>query len=180
MTRHRPLPSPPVYDGSRWAGAGPCRATDQRETCPTEASQSGGVGSYRGRFFARGALTAARRIKPTSPHCRSARQPNPGRRSTYRCGDSVQTTGTSSFCCPRTVLELPGSLAALSPFRPHVWVAPETNRRSGSAAKVRAASIRTRLFGGRSATTTQPMTPNANRAAATIQGSRSMASFFWR
>ena len=27
------------------------------------------------------------------------------------------------FCCPRTVLELPGSLAALSPFRPHVWVA---------------------------------------------------------
>ena len=43
------------------------------------------------------ALTAARRIKPTSPHCRSARQPNPGRRSTYRRGDFVQTTGTSSF-----------------------------------------------------------------------------------
>src|ERR1700730_11930631 len=42
-------------------------------------------------------LTAARRIKPTSPHCRSARQPNPGRRSTYRRGDSVQTTGTSSL-----------------------------------------------------------------------------------
>jgi hypothetical protein len=42
------------------------------------------------------ALTAAHRIKPTSPRCRSARQPNPGRRSTYRCGDSVQTIGTSS------------------------------------------------------------------------------------
>src|SRR6266849_9619886 len=41
-------------------------------------------------------LTAARRIKPTSPRCRSVRQPNPGRRSTYRRGDSVQTTGTSS------------------------------------------------------------------------------------
>src|SRR5258708_31593053 len=41
-------------------------------------------------------LTAARRIKPTSPRWRSVRQPNPGRRSTYRRGDSVQTTGTSS------------------------------------------------------------------------------------
>ena len=46
----------------------------------------------------------------------------------------------------------------------------ETNRRSGSAAKVRAASIRTGLFGGRSATKTQVMTPNANTAAAIIQG----------
>src|SRR4029077_12130470 len=44
------------------------------------------------------ALTAVHRIKPTSPRCRSARQPNPGRDSTYRCGDSVQTTGTSSNC----------------------------------------------------------------------------------
>ena len=33
---------------------------------------------------------------PDQPRCRSARQPNPGRRSTYRRGDSVQTTGTSS------------------------------------------------------------------------------------
>ena len=56
----------------------------------------------------------------------------------------------------------------------------EANRRSGSAAKVRAASIRTGLFGGRPATTTQPMTPNASRAAAIIQGSRTMASSFGR
>src|SRR3954467_4734985 len=42
------------------------------------------------------ALTARRRIKPTSLRCPSAWQPNPGRRSTYRCGDSVQTTGTTS------------------------------------------------------------------------------------
>ncbi|WP_347338984.1 IS110 family transposase [Bradyrhizobium frederickii] len=43
------------------------------------------------------ALTAAHRIKPTSPRCRSARQPNPGRGSTYRRGYSVQTTGASSM-----------------------------------------------------------------------------------
>src|SRR5262249_10259484 len=41
-------------------------------------------------------LTAARRIKPTSPRCHSAWQPNLGRGSTYRCGKSVQTTGPSS------------------------------------------------------------------------------------
>ena len=42
------------------------------------------------------ALTARHPIKPTSPRCQSAWQPNPGRRSTYRCGDSVQTTETTS------------------------------------------------------------------------------------
>src|ERR1700693_1254014 len=42
------------------------------------------------------ALTKRRRIKPTSPRCPSAWQPNPGRGSTYRRGDSVQTTGTTS------------------------------------------------------------------------------------
>jgi uncharacterized protein DUF3489 len=42
------------------------------------------------------ALTAPHPIKPTSPRCRSARQPNLGRGSTYRCGKSVQTTGTTS------------------------------------------------------------------------------------
>src|SRR6266566_5019179 len=43
------------------------------------------------------ALTAALRIKPTSTRCQSAWRPNPGRPSTYRRGDSVQTTGTSSL-----------------------------------------------------------------------------------
>ena len=42
------------------------------------------------------ALTARHPIKPTSPRCQSAWQPNPGRRSTYRRGKSVQTTGTTS------------------------------------------------------------------------------------
>jgi hypothetical protein len=42
------------------------------------------------------ALTALRQIKPTSPRCPSAWQPNPGRRSTYRRGKSAQTTGTTS------------------------------------------------------------------------------------
>ncbi|WP_283810642.1 fatty acid desaturase [Bradyrhizobium frederickii] len=46
-------------------------------------------------------MTAAHRIKPTSPRCRSARQPNPGRGSTYRRGYSVQTTGASSHIWPR-------------------------------------------------------------------------------
>src|SRR5215216_7236520 len=42
------------------------------------------------------ALTTAPRIKPTSILLRSARRPNPGRGSTYRRGNFVQTTGTSS------------------------------------------------------------------------------------
>ena len=42
------------------------------------------------------ALTTPHPIKPTSTSRHSAWRPNPGRRSTYRRGDSVQTTGTSS------------------------------------------------------------------------------------
>src|SRR5277367_2158330 len=42
------------------------------------------------------ALTTAPRIKPTSIFLRSARRPNPGRRSTYRRGIVVQTTETGS------------------------------------------------------------------------------------
>ena len=42
-------------------------------------------------------MTAPRPIKPTSPRCRSAWQPNPGRGSTYRRGKSVQTTETTSI-----------------------------------------------------------------------------------
>ena len=53
------------------------------------------------------ALTTAPRIKPTSIFLRSARRPNLGRRSTYRRGDSVQTTGTSS---PRFQFHLAFSL----------------------------------------------------------------------
>jgi hypothetical protein len=41
-------------------------------------------------------LTAAPQIKPTSTRCHSAWQPKPGRGSTYRRGDFVQTSGTSS------------------------------------------------------------------------------------
>jgi hypothetical protein len=43
------------------------------------------------------ALTTGPRIKPTSIFLRSARRPNPGRRSTYRRGIVVQTTGTGSL-----------------------------------------------------------------------------------
>ena len=57
------------------------------------------------------ALTARHPIKPTSPRCQSAWQPNPGRGSTYRRGKSVQTTGTTSQ----------------HPDRPHVSV-PQDDR----------------------------------------------------
>ena len=42
------------------------------------------------------ALTTRHPITPTSPRCPSAGQPNPGRRSTYRRGKTVQTIGTTS------------------------------------------------------------------------------------
>jgi threonine dehydrogenase-like Zn-dependent dehydrogenase len=45
-------------------------------------------------------MTAAPRIKPTSTRCRSAWQPKPGRGSTYRRADFVQTSGTSSLRNP--------------------------------------------------------------------------------
>src|SRR5271156_4795282 len=47
------------------------------------------------------ALTTPRLIKLTSTRCRSARQLNIGRRSTYQGGDSVQTTGATSPEGPR-------------------------------------------------------------------------------
>jgi putative transposase len=50
---------------------------------------------YNGRSPTR-ALTARHPIKLTSPRCHSAWQPNPGRRSTYRRGKTVQTTETTS------------------------------------------------------------------------------------
>jgi predicted helicase len=42
-------------------------------------------------------LTAPPPITPTSPRCPSAWQLNPGRRSTYRRGKAIQTTGATSF-----------------------------------------------------------------------------------
>src|SRR5258708_39912500 len=42
------------------------------------------------------ALTTPHQIKPTSTSRHSAWRPNQGRRSTYRRGESVQTSGTSS------------------------------------------------------------------------------------
>ena len=42
----------------------------------------------------------------TYSRCQSAWQPNPGRRSTYRRGKSVQTTGTTSVTPPRDETDL--------------------------------------------------------------------------
>src|SRR5437899_8256075 len=55
------------------------------------------------------ALTAPRPIKPTSPRCHSAWQPNPGRGSTYRRGKSVQTTGATSLSTISAFAELSDS-----------------------------------------------------------------------
>src|SRR5215211_6595827 len=41
-------------------------------------------------------LAGGRRIRPTSPSCRSARQLKPGRPSTYQAEDAVQTNRASS------------------------------------------------------------------------------------
>jgi hypothetical protein len=46
------------------------------------------------------ALTALRPIRRTSRRCPSARQPNPGRGSTYRRGNSVQTNGATAVARP--------------------------------------------------------------------------------
>jgi hypothetical protein len=46
------------------------------------------------------ALTTPHQIKPTSTSRQSAWRPNPGRGSTYRRGETVQTTGTSSLQRP--------------------------------------------------------------------------------
>jgi putative transposase len=54
------------------------------------------------------ALTTPRLIKLTSTRCRSARQPNIGRRSTYQGGDSVQTTGARQPA-PQIVVPLMGA-----------------------------------------------------------------------
>jgi hypothetical protein len=53
-----------------------------------------------GRYLAHTrALTVPRPIRPTSRCCPSARQPNPGTSSTYRCGKSVQTIGATASTC---------------------------------------------------------------------------------
>jgi hypothetical protein len=52
------------------------------------------------------ALTTPHPIKPTSTRCPSAWRHNPGGRSTYRRGKSVQTTGTSSDHARLTILSL--------------------------------------------------------------------------
>jgi putative transposase len=66
----------------------------------SEARASNGryLDFYNGRRHTR-ALTGEHPIKPTSTRSQSAWLPNPGRGSTYRCGKSVQTTGTSSVRC---------------------------------------------------------------------------------
>src|ERR1700730_17781580 len=71
------------------------------------------------------ALTAARPIKPTSPRCHSAWQPNPGRGSTYRRGKSVQTIGTS---CLRREAMAHGLVAQISGTTLWRWLSEDALR----------------------------------------------------
>ncbi|WP_454624686.1 GntR family transcriptional regulator [Bradyrhizobium cenepequi] len=76
------------------------------------------------------ALTAAHQIKPTSTRCQSAWRPNLGRASTYRRGDSVQTTATSSVIRTRlrdlvTQYQLrPGTQLSISKLSESLRVSP--------------------------------------------------------
>jgi putative transposase len=73
------------------------------------------------------ALTTPHQIKPTSTNRHSAWRPKPGRRSTYRGGDSVQTNGTSS--------ESRMQLARLSNSDPMVAQCKDAVKRLKAAAK---------------------------------------------
>ena len=74
----------------------------RRSTCgPTTASarrdnRSAAIWTFTTADGLTRALTVKHLIRPTSTRCPSAWQPNQGRRSTYRRGKSVQTTGTTS------------------------------------------------------------------------------------
>jgi putative transposase len=70
-----------------------CEATT---ACPRPACRSAVISTSITVADRTRALTGAHPIKPTSTRCHSAWRPNTGRRSTYRCGNSVQTTGTTS------------------------------------------------------------------------------------
>jgi hypothetical protein len=71
-------------------------------------------------------LTTAPRIKPTSIFLRSARRPNPGRRSTYRRGIIVQTTGTGSICAGFNPITLAQTLIEMGALLPGVDTAGKT------------------------------------------------------
>jgi len=62
------------------------------------------------------ALTGARPIKPTSPRCHSAWQPNLGRRSTYQRGESVQTIGTTSITRRAKGVSIKTTMEELAPY----------------------------------------------------------------
>ena len=105
---------PPTPSRSAWTAKGlggtmssssGCGAASNTRRCicgPTTASARLVYRSAATWIFTMGgahirALTVPRPIKPTSPRCPSAWQPNRGRDSTYRRGKSVQTTGTTSL-----------------------------------------------------------------------------------
>src|ERR1700726_3882746 len=91
--------SPRPYLGGRGGGIPPRYSTicEPMKLSPRHEIRSAGISTFTTEDDRIRALTTAPQIKPTSIFLRSARRPNPGRGSTYRCGNFVQTTGTSSM-----------------------------------------------------------------------------------
>src|SRR6202022_1964307 len=95
--------------GGTTSSSSGCGAASSTRRCicgPTQASErreirSAGISNFTTAEDRIRALTATHRIKPTSPRCLSAGQPNLGRCSTYQRGDFVQTIGTSSLYYPQ-------------------------------------------------------------------------------
>src|SRR5215213_3971314 len=75
------------------------------------------------------ASTGGRRTKPTSTGCRRPRQPEPGRRSTYRAGKPVQTNRASSMVVPgATIHTLRDFMEEPEATRPHLAKLDPTSR----------------------------------------------------
>src|SRR6266498_1004734 len=105
------------------------------------------------------ALTDARLIKPTSTRCLSARRPNPGRGSTYRRGNPVQTTAATSLHYPELLTgtyihHYDALLYALSANAPSGAAFAFTGVSLGGAATNLMADIAGDAFGGRFAAAT--------------------------
>ncbi|WP_368039347.1 MULTISPECIES: hypothetical protein [unclassified Tardiphaga] len=133
----RPSPEclPTTASRSAWTATAPGGTTcsssgcgeasnTRRSTCgPTTASakrdnRSAGIWIFTTAESRIRVLTAGLLIRPTSTRCLSAWQPNSGRSSAYRRGDSVQTTGTTSGNkpCPLFHIDktLPGGAGGLT------------------------------------------------------------------
>jgi hypothetical protein len=130
LVRHSPACSPATPLPSAWTAkrlggitcsSSACSAASNTRRCicgPTKASARRATRSVDISISTMAAdrikaLTTPHQIKPTSTSRHSAWRLNPGRRSTYPPGESVQTTGTSSVL---PLLNIPILLLPFSPW----------------------------------------------------------------